>query len=177
MAPLKKDMRGGRGAGQNIIPASTGAAKAVTLVLPELKGKLTGMAFRVPTPNVSVVDLTFKTEKATSYEAICAGHEGGGQQAPCRAFSATPKSLWYPATSPPIPTPAPSMPEPGIGLKQQLLQGHILVRQRVGLLHAGRRSDAVHGPERRQFCRAIKNSDYGLEHRYSMSRFRGSFTL
>jgi len=69
--PSKKDMRGGRGAGQNIIPASTGAAKAVTLVLPELKGKLTGMAFRVPTPDVSVVDLTFKTERPTSYEAIC----------------------------------------------------------------------------------------------------------
>jgi glyceraldehyde 3-phosphate dehydrogenase len=70
--PSKKDMRGGRGAGQNIIPASTGAAKAVTLVLPELKGKLTGMAFRVPTPDVSVVDLTFKTDQATTYEAICA---------------------------------------------------------------------------------------------------------
>ncbi|MGF1497507.1 MAG: type I glyceraldehyde-3-phosphate dehydrogenase [Elainellaceae cyanobacterium] len=70
--PSKKDLRGGRGAGQNIIPASTGAAKAVTLVLPELKGKLTGMAFRVPTPNVSVVDLTFKTEKSTSYDEICA---------------------------------------------------------------------------------------------------------
>jgi glyceraldehyde 3-phosphate dehydrogenase len=70
--PSKKDFRGGRGAGQNIIPASTGAAKAVTLVLPELKGKLTGMAFRVPTPNVSVVDLTFRTERPTSYEAICA---------------------------------------------------------------------------------------------------------
>ena len=70
--PSKKDMRGGRGAGQNIIPASTGAAKAVTLVLPELKGKLTGMAFRVPTPDVSVVDLTFKTDKATSYDEICA---------------------------------------------------------------------------------------------------------
>jgi glyceraldehyde 3-phosphate dehydrogenase len=69
--PSKKDFRGGRGASQNIIPASTGAAKAVTLVLPELKGKLTGMAFRVPTPNVSVVDLTFRTEQATSYEAIC----------------------------------------------------------------------------------------------------------
>ncbi|MDJ0724587.1 MAG: type I glyceraldehyde-3-phosphate dehydrogenase [Prochloraceae cyanobacterium] len=69
--PSKKDFRGGRSAGQNIIPASTGAAKAVTLVLPELKGKLTGMAFRVPTPNVSVVDLTFRTEKATSYEEIC----------------------------------------------------------------------------------------------------------
>ena len=70
--PSRKDMRGGRGAGQNIIPSSTGAAKAVTLVLPELKGRLTGMAFRVPTPNVSVVDLTFKTEKATSYAEICA---------------------------------------------------------------------------------------------------------
>ncbi len=70
--PSRKDLRGGRGAAQNIIPASTGAAKAVTLVIPELKGKLTGMALRVPTPDVSVVDLTFKTEKATSYEAICA---------------------------------------------------------------------------------------------------------
>jgi len=70
--PSKKDWRGGRGATQNIIPSSTGAAKAVTLVLPELKGKLTGMAFRVPTPDVSVVDLTFRTEKATTYEAICA---------------------------------------------------------------------------------------------------------
>jgi glyceraldehyde 3-phosphate dehydrogenase len=70
--PSKKDFRGGRGAAQNIIPASTGAAKAVTLVLPELKGKLTGMAFRVPTPDVSVVDLTFRTEKATSYQEICA---------------------------------------------------------------------------------------------------------
>jgi len=70
--PSKKDWRGGRGAAQNIIPASTGAAKAVTLVLPELKGKLTGMAFRVPTANVSVVDLTFRTSKATSYKEICA---------------------------------------------------------------------------------------------------------
>ncbi len=69
--PSKKDLRAGRGAAQNIIPASTGAAKAVTLVIPQLKGKLTGMALRVPTPDVSVVDLTFKTEKATSYEAIC----------------------------------------------------------------------------------------------------------
>ena len=70
--PSKKDWRGGRGAGQNIIPSATGAAKAVTLVLPELKGKLTGMAFRVPTPDVSVVDLTFKTTKETSYKEICA---------------------------------------------------------------------------------------------------------
>ena len=67
----KKDLRSGRSATQNIIPASTGAAKAVALVLPELTGKLTGMAMRVPTPDVSVVDLTFRTEKATSYAEIC----------------------------------------------------------------------------------------------------------
>ncbi len=70
--PSKKDWRGGRNAYTNIIPASTGAAKAVGLALPALKGKLTGMAFRVPTADVSAVDLTFKTEKATSYDEICA---------------------------------------------------------------------------------------------------------
>ena len=69
--PSKKDFRGGRGALQNIIPASTGAAKAVTLCLPELKGKLTGMAFRVPVADVSCVDLTVRVTKPTSYEAIC----------------------------------------------------------------------------------------------------------
>jgi glyceraldehyde 3-phosphate dehydrogenase len=68
--PSRKDWRGGRGAAQNIIPASTGAAKAVTLCMPELKGKLTGMAFRVPTADVSVVDLTVRTEKETSLEQI-----------------------------------------------------------------------------------------------------------
>lgn len=69
--PSKKDWKGGRAAAINIIPSSTGAAKAVGLVLPQVKGKLTGMAFRVPTPTVSVVDLTVKTEKETSYEEIC----------------------------------------------------------------------------------------------------------
>jgi len=77
--PSKKDWRGGRAASQNIIPASTGAAKAVTLVLPVLKGKLTGMAFRVPTLDVSVVDLTFKTEKATSYAEICAAMKSAAE--------------------------------------------------------------------------------------------------
>jgi glyceraldehyde 3-phosphate dehydrogenase len=68
--PSTKDWRGGRGGFSNIIPSSTGAAKAVGLVLPELKGKLTGMSFRVPVANVSVVDLTVKLEKAASYEDI-----------------------------------------------------------------------------------------------------------
>jgi glyceraldehyde 3-phosphate dehydrogenase len=68
--PSVKDWRGGRGAGQNIIPSSTGAAKAVGKVIPALSGKLTGMAFRVPTPNVSVVDLTVNLERGASYDAI-----------------------------------------------------------------------------------------------------------
>ncbi|NUN92764.1 MAG: type I glyceraldehyde-3-phosphate dehydrogenase [Verrucomicrobiae bacterium] len=70
--PSKKDWKGGRTAAQNIIPSTTGAAKAVGLVIPEVKGKLTGMAFRVPVPTVSAVDLTVRTAKETSYEEICA---------------------------------------------------------------------------------------------------------
>ena len=69
--PSKKDWRGGRSASQNIIPASTGAAKAVGLCIPEIKGKLTGMAFRVPTADVSAVDLTVRLTKATTYDEIC----------------------------------------------------------------------------------------------------------
>jgi glyceraldehyde 3-phosphate dehydrogenase len=69
--PSKKDWRGGRGAAQNIIPASTGAAKAVAECLPEVKGKLTGMAFRVPVEDVSVVDLTVRLTKAATYQEIC----------------------------------------------------------------------------------------------------------
>jgi len=70
-APSRKDLKGGRSAAINIIPSTTGAAKAVGVVIPEVKGKLTGMAFRVPTPTVSVVDLTVKTVKETSYKEIC----------------------------------------------------------------------------------------------------------
>ncbi|NBT74358.1 MAG: aldehyde dehydrogenase, partial [Betaproteobacteria bacterium] len=69
-SPSLKDWRGGRGAGQSIIPSSTGAAKAVGRVIPELNGKLTGMAFRVPTPDVSVVDLTVNLAKSASYEEV-----------------------------------------------------------------------------------------------------------
>lgn len=77
--PSKKDWRGGRSASQNIIPASTGAAKAVALCLPEVKGKLTGMALRVPTADVSVVDLTVRLSKETNYEAICAAMKEAAQ--------------------------------------------------------------------------------------------------
>jgi glyceraldehyde 3-phosphate dehydrogenase len=70
--PSKKDWKGGRAAAVNIIPSTTGAAKAVGLAIPEVKGKLTGMSLRVPTPTVSVVDLTVRTVKETSYKEICA---------------------------------------------------------------------------------------------------------
>ena len=77
--PSMKDWRGGRGASQNIIPSSTGAAKAVGKVIPELNGKLTGMSFRVPTPDVSVVDLTVNLAKATTYEEICAAMKAASE--------------------------------------------------------------------------------------------------
>src|SRR5215213_3283208 len=84
--PSKKDWRGGRGAPQNIIPASTGAAKAVGLAMPQLKGKLTGMSFRVPVLDVSVVDLTFKTAKATSYKEICAAMKEASESGPLKGI-------------------------------------------------------------------------------------------
>ncbi|MGF1634174.1 MAG: type I glyceraldehyde-3-phosphate dehydrogenase [Phycisphaerae bacterium] len=84
--PSKKDWRGGRNAYMNIIPSSTGAAKAVALVLPAVKGKLTGMAFRVPTVNVSCVDLTFKTTKSTSYKEICAAMKAASESGPLKGI-------------------------------------------------------------------------------------------
>jgi len=77
--PSKKDWKGGRAAAINIIPSTTGAAKAVGLAIPEVKGKLTGMSFRVPTPTSSVVDLTVKTVKETSYKDICAAMKQASQ--------------------------------------------------------------------------------------------------
>jgi len=80
--PSMKDWRGGRGILENIIPSSTGAAKAVGVVLPELNGKLTGMAFRVPTSDVSVVDLTVELDKEASYEDICAAMKAASESGP-----------------------------------------------------------------------------------------------
>merc|ERR1711967_101551 len=79
--PSQKDWRGGRAACYNIIPSSTGAAKAVGKVIPELNGKLTGMSFRVPTANVSVVDLTAKLDKGADYETICAAIKNASEGA------------------------------------------------------------------------------------------------
>ena len=77
--PSKKDWRGGRAAAGNIIPSSTGAAKAVGKVIPELNGKLTGMSMRIPAPDVSVVDVTFRLEKAATYEEICAAMKAASE--------------------------------------------------------------------------------------------------
>jgi glyceraldehyde 3-phosphate dehydrogenase len=82
--PSMKDWRGGRSAIHNIIPSSTGAAKAVGKVIPEMNGKLTGMAFRVPTMDVSVVDLTVKLDKPASYKEICAAMKAASESGPMK---------------------------------------------------------------------------------------------
>merc|ERR1711890_16012 len=84
--PSGKDWRGGRGAQQNIIPSGTGAAKAVGKVIPELNGKLTGMAFRVPTPDVSVVDLTVVLKNEASYDEICHAVKDAAHHGPMKGY-------------------------------------------------------------------------------------------
>ncbi len=110
--PSKKDWRGGRGAAFNIIPSSTGAAKAVGKVIPELNGKLTGMAFRVPTPDVSVVDLTCRLEKAATYEEIKAAMKAASECDQLKGILATPRTPWSPPTSSATPAPPSSTQTP-----------------------------------------------------------------
>merc|ERR1711966_306011 len=97
-ASSNKDWRGGRCASGNIIPSSTGAAKAVAKVIPDVKGKLTGMAFRVPTADVSVVDLTCKLNTETTYDDICA-HVKALSEGPMAGILVSPKFVkvvaWY----------------------------------------------------------------------------------
>ena len=111
-APSAKDWRGGRGAGQNIIPSSTGAARAVGKVIPSLSGKLTGMAFRVPTPNVSVVDLTVNLERPAPYEAIKAAMKAASERRDGRHSRLHRRSRWCPPISSAKPAPPSSMPGP-----------------------------------------------------------------
>jgi glyceraldehyde 3-phosphate dehydrogenase len=96
--PSKKDWKGGRSAAINIIPSTTGAARAVALVCPEVKGKLTGMSFRVPVPTCSVVDLTVRTVKETSYVEISAAVKKASQTY-LKASSITPRTKWSAPTS------------------------------------------------------------------------------
>merc|ERR1712224_177637 len=105
----KKDWRGGRAASGNIIPSSTGAAKAVAKVVPEVKGKLTGMAFRVPTIDVSVVDVTCELDKETTYEEICAEIKRRSE-GDMKGFLGYATRRWCPRTSRPAPFPVPSTP-------------------------------------------------------------------
>jgi glyceraldehyde 3-phosphate dehydrogenase len=111
--PSNKDWRGGRGILENIIPSSTGAAKAVGVVIPELNKKLTGMSFRVPTSDVSVVDLTVELNNAASYAEICAEMKAQSEGALKGVLGYT-KTRWWPPTSAARPAPACSTPTPAL---------------------------------------------------------------
>ena len=148
--PSKKDWRGGRAAAINIIPSTTGAAKAVGEVLPAVKGKLTGMAFRVPTPDVSVVDLTFRSERDTSIEEIddlmkrasetyLKGFlEYCNEEVVSTDFIHSESSSIYDSLAT-----AAEQPEG----REEAVQGRFLVRQRVGVFPSGGRSAPAHDLE------------------------------
>ena len=141
--PSRKDWKGGRSAAINIIPSTTGAAKAVALVLPEVKGKLSGMAFRVPTPTVSVVDLTFKTAKATSIKEINAAMKAASEGYLKDILGYTEDEV---VSSDFIRDQAlQHLRRRQLGrIEQQLLQAGQLVRQRVGLQPPLRRPPDLH---------------------------------
>ena len=136
-----KDLRRARAAAINLIPASTGAAKAVGLVLPELKGKLHGFAVRAPVPTGSVVDLTFEAERETSVEEINAAFRSAPPSGAAEGHPRTPRTRSSPPTS----------SEPALvdlrlradrGHRRHAGEGRVLVRQRVGLLEPLRRPRA-----------------------------------
>jgi len=137
--PSKKDWKGGRSAAINIIPSSTGAAKATALVLPEVKGKLTGMSLRVPTPTVSVVDLTVRTTKETSYKEICAAMKKASETYLKGILEYTTDEV---VSSDFIHCKSSSIFDAGSGieLNSRFLQARVVVRQRVGLQQPRRRS-------------------------------------
>ena len=142
--PSKKDWKGGRAAAINIIPSTTGAAKAVGLAIPEVKGKLTGMSFRVPTPTVSVVDLTVKTVKETSYKEICAAMKKASETYLKGILAYTEDEVVSHATS--STTSTVSIFDAGSRhrTEQQVLQARELVRQRMGLQQPLRGPGQVH---------------------------------
>ena len=151
--PSMKDWRGGRGAGANIIPSSTGAAKAVGKVLPALNGKLTGMAFRVPTQDVSVVDLTVRIEKGASLRGDLRHHRGGVQERRPQGHHGIHRRRRRLSRL--------HRRRPIVNLRRnrrhlavaQLCQARELVRQRVGVLQQGRRPHRAHAlQDARQGC-------------------------
>ena len=145
--PSKKDWKGGRSAAINLIPSTTGAAKAVGLVLPEVKGKLTGMSFRVPTPTVSVVDLTVQTVKETSYAEISAAMKKASETYLKGILGYTEDEV---VSSDFIHCQLSSIFDQGSGieLNKKLLQAGELVRQRMGLQLPRGRLDPIHAQER-----------------------------
>ena len=134
----RKDLKGGRSAALNLIPSSTGAAKAVGLVCPEVAGKITGMAFRVPTPTVSVVDLTVRTVKETSYEEISGAMKTASETYLKGYLECTSDQV---VSSDFIHCPASSIYDEGsgIGLNSRFFKLGELVRQRMGLQQPRRR--------------------------------------
>ena len=154
-SPSKKDWRGGRGAATNIIPSSTGAAKAVGKVIPELNGKLTGMAFRVPTADVSVVDLTCRLAKPAGYDEIKAAMKAASE-GPMKGIMGYTEddvvSTDFIGESCTCVFDA----KAGIALNDKLREAGCLVRQRVGLLLQGARSANAHGSCRQRFKGVVR---------------------
>ena len=139
-----KDLRRARAAAINMIPTSTGAAKALNLVIPDLAGKLDGFAMRVPTPNVSVVDLVVFVEKKTTKEEVNAALKKASESGPLKGYLGYEDRNWSPPTSRATAV-LPSWTRPDSGRRRQLREGDLVVRQRVGIFLPRPRPDQLHG--------------------------------